>query len=578
IGGEGGAEHVITDRAENAAPAGDTLRATYDNLPRGRLFQVDDENYVIEGPFQDGKASGNAALANGRKAPGWAEIDDGNGRIAVALRDFWRQWPKSLEVAPASLRIGLLPGFAEGAFAHTEPWYKYDYLFEGDCYRLRTGQARRWQVWLDLDGCGPDLAALADGPLVPAANPTSSVSTGVWGLIAPAEAPAQADYNQWAAKAFQSFVDTTDQSRDYGAMNWGDWHGERRCNWANNEYDVARQMLIEFARTGDPRYFHRGFVTARHTAEVDTTHHVNEDLKRYFLDDVCRYYTNRGITDNYPIRPGMVHAHCVGHVGGFHTIEVIDRLYRECQAQPSGYIYLCLDPYNISHLFTQGMAYCYFLTDDPWLRETLVKIGDNLAKLVEDREFPFAGRRCEGREYGWPILALLAVYELDWNPRYMNAVRMLVDEVLSLQDPVHGGWLRRPGYGSCDCEPQKHEGEGTFLSAIRINALCRYYRLSGDERVLGPVRTEVDHLIEDRWDDESSDWLYYACPKSTHHIRAGVLMMAMANAVDLFNDPRHRRVLEKAWQVLSRQPDLGKLYGPHAYGVAETAAALTERT
>ncbi|MHC4596623.1 MAG: RIFT barrel domain-containing protein, partial [Planctomycetota bacterium] len=47
-----------------------------------RLFQVDDENYRLEGTGRKGS-----------KAPGWAQIDDGKGTIAVAVKDFWQQWP-----------------------------------------------------------------------------------------------------------------------------------------------------------------------------------------------------------------------------------------------------------------------------------------------------------------------------------------------------------------------------------------------------------------------------------------------------------------------------------------------------
>ena len=45
-----------------------------------RLFQVDDENYRLEG-----------ARGKGSKAPGWAQIDDGKGTIAVAVKDLTRQ-------------------------------------------------------------------------------------------------------------------------------------------------------------------------------------------------------------------------------------------------------------------------------------------------------------------------------------------------------------------------------------------------------------------------------------------------------------------------------------------------------
>ena len=50
-----------------------------------RLFQYDDQHYALQN-----------AEGSGSKAPGWAELNDGQGDIAVALRDFWQQWPKSL--------------------------------------------------------------------------------------------------------------------------------------------------------------------------------------------------------------------------------------------------------------------------------------------------------------------------------------------------------------------------------------------------------------------------------------------------------------------------------------------------
>lgn len=530
-----------------------------------RLFQIDDSQYVIEGTD-----------VRGSRAPGWMDAGSPGTRLAIALRDFWQQWPKSLEASSQVLSIGLLPRFKEGAFDHMTPWYKFDYLFERDYYRIRTGQARRWQVWIDLDGDGQSLAEHANAPLVPCPDPEYAVATGVWGKIAPSGALGQREYDDWSAKAFHSYIDAIDQSRDYGAMNWGDWFGERKCNWANNEYDTARQLFIHFARTGDTNAFHRGFVTARHTSEVDTIHYVNSDLRAYFLEDVCRFYTNRGITDNYPIREGMVHAHCVGHVGGFHPVEKIHQLYCELNPVTGGSPYLCLDPYNISHLFTYGMVYHYFLTGDPWVRTTLEKIGDNLASLVEDGKFPFAGRACEAREFGWPIIALCALYELDWEARYIRAAKNLVDQVLALQDPVHGGWLRRSGYGSCSCEGEKHEGEATFLSAIRINSLCRYYDLTGDARVLDPIKLEVDHMIEDRWDNDRRAWRRTACPKVDLYSTIGVVTMAVANSVRLFGDPEHRSVLQKLMANLLERNAVGKSYGPIVYGTAEAAFALAK--
>jgi len=169
-----------------------------------RIFQYDDQHYVLPKAFGVGEASEQNAAGEGSKAPGWAELDDGQGAIAVALRDFWQQWPKSLEASYDGVSIGLFPRFDEGDYAHIEPWYKYQYLFAGNCYRLRTGQARRWDIWLDLNGDGEKLAMAANAPLVPAADPAQAIAAGVWDAIAPAGIPEMVEYDVWAENLFNT--------------------------------------------------------------------------------------------------------------------------------------------------------------------------------------------------------------------------------------------------------------------------------------------------------------------------------------------------------------------------------------
>lgn len=529
-----------------------------------RLLQVDDQQYTLGRGNRKGRA------------PGWAQIASDGATTAVAVRDFWQQWPKALKVGPEGIKVGLFPRFEAGTFDHMlDPWYKHDYLFDGDCYRMRTGQVRRWQVWIDLDGNGEALTSHANAPLVPAADPAQAMATGIFGDVLPAGAPGMADYDQWAKAAFEGYVEAIDSSRDYGAMNWGDWFGERRCNWGNEEYDTTRQIVLEYARTGDPKYLHTGGANARHNSEVDIIHFVNSDLARYFTDQVCKSYTNRSIIDNYPIRPGMNHAHCVGHVGGFHSVAQIRKLYLSFQGRKYGSPYLCLDPYCISHVFTQGMAWYYFFTGDPWARETIIKIADNLSQLVLDRKFPFTGRACAGRELGWPLLAIAAAYELDHNKRYMRAMRTLAGDALAEQDPNCGGWLQQLGGGHCGCKKRQHIGEAGFVTSIRMNALYRYYRLSGDERMPECIRRGLDNMNEDLWNDHTASWRYTSCPASPSLGRPGVTMMIMASAVWLFADPEHKRILKKAWDAIVADSRHGAKSGFSSYGIAEAASVLS---
>jgi len=529
-----------------------------------RLFQYDDEHYRLQG-----------AEGLGGKAPGWAELEDRKGAIAVALRDFWQQWPKSLEVSSGGLAVGLFPRFNEGDYAHMEPWYKHQYLFDGECYRLRTGQARRWDIWLDLGGDGESLSRIANAPLVPVADPAQAIATGVWDDIAPAGVSEMLDYDAWAENLFNAYCHSIEVQRDYGAMNWGDWFGERKVNWGNHEYDTTNQVLIQFARTGDPKYLYVADAAGRHSSEVDTVHFVNDDLGQYFT----KYWQRPG----YPPRAGMVHQHAVGHVGSFYPVERIRELYIEKGIGRPERPYLCLDPFNLGHVWTQGMVRLYFLTGDPFLKETVERIADNIAQLVEDREYRFMGHTHCGRTTGWPLLALAGAYELGLDERYLRAMTTLADDALADQDPVCGGWLIYPmASDHCLCKTARHTGMAGFITAILINGLSRYYLLSGDERLPDAIERAVTFLDNDTWREEWRDWRYTSCPATHATGQPGVVVMAHVNGVRIGHNPEHLRILRIAWQEKFERlrkapppgPGQGKAYTSKMYGCAEAIGLL----
>ncbi len=534
-----------------------------------RLYQRDDMHYEIQRASSDGEPG-----ASGVKAPGWAGVDDDRGSIAAALRSFWQQWPKAMAVSSEGLSVGLLPRFEEGGFAHMEPWYKYQYLFEGDCYRLRTGQARRWEVWVDLSGDGPALAKMANAPLVLSPDPAHSIASGVWGAVSPAGAPAMAAYDTWADNLFEAYCDSIETARDYGAMNWGDWFGERQVNWGNHEYDTTNQFLIQFARTADPKYFYAADAAARHSSEVDTVHYVNEDLAEHF-----------GSSAGYPPRAGMVHQHTVGHVSGFYPAETIRELFVERGIGNSPNPYLCLSPYNLGHLWTQGLTRHYFLTGDPFVRETIEMIGENLAQLVEDREYRFMGHSHCGRTTGWPLLALSGAYEISLDPRYLNAMKVLVDDALAEQDPVCGGWLYSLPRGHCNCEKAKHVGMAGFITSVLVNGLSRYHTLTGDERLPEAIRRAITFLDRDTWHEEWQDWRYTSCPATGPTSQPGVVVMAHVNAVRIAGDLEQLRVLHAAWNAKFRRLSetapsglgQGKAFSSTMYGCAEAVGLLARK-
>ncbi|MCK5801464.1 MAG: hypothetical protein KAI66_01465, partial [Lentisphaeria bacterium] len=532
-----------------------------------RLFQRDDETFEFQG-----------ADGIGGKAPGWATLETETGPIALAMRDFWQQWPKSMDISEAGLGVGLLPSFQEGDFAHMEPWFKHQWFFEGDCYQLRAGQARSWELVLSLDGDGAGLAQLANCPPIPAADPAQAIATGVWGAVQPAGTSTMSEYDPWAQKLFESYVQSIEIQRDYGAMNWGDWFGERSINWGNHEYDTTNQLLIQFARTGDPTYLHWADAAGRHSAEVDTVHHVNEDLGAYF--DQWRHPA-------YPSRPGLVHEHAHGHVGGFIPQVEVQELLREhgVGKHSKGMPYSCLDPFNLGHVWTTGMMHLYFLTGNPFLKETVEVIGGNLTRLVEDREYRFMGSTHCGRVTGWTLLALGGAYEISREERFVNAMRILAEDALDMQDPVCGGWTVHPmAPDHCICEKTRHTGMATFITAVLINGLARYHELSGDERMVHCLDEAVTYINNDTWRENLRGWRYTSCPAHRTANQAGVIIMAYVNAVRTTGNPEHLRILRLAWgekfgSLLENLPEpgpgQGKSYTSSVYGCPEAIGLLT---
>jgi len=242
-----------------------------------------------------------------------------------------------------------------------------------------------------------------------------------------------------------------------------------------------------------------------------------------------------------------------------------------------------MDPFNLGHIWTQGMVRHYFLTGDPFLKETVERIADNLAQLVEDGEYAFGIEDPHsGRAVGWPLLALAGAYELGGSERYLCAMKELVDRMLARQDPVCGGWLYPLYPGHCWCTTRKHVGMAGFITAILVNGMSRYYLLTGDERLPEVIERAVTFLDNDTWREEWRDWRYTSCPATGPTRQPGVVIMAHVNAARIAGNAEHLRVLRVAWEAkfarLLAEPEsagMGKTYTATMYGCAEAVGLLS---
>jgi len=510
-----------------------------------RLLQVDHDHYRLR----------NRKRA---RAPGWMSARSQAGCITAAVRDFWQQWPKSLEMDGNLMRLGLCPTLAPGQYDGLEPIEKWYYLFKGRHYRFRSGVAKSHEVWFRFSlqpDAGAAFNAMVQTPLIAAADPRWAAGSGAWGDLAPADERGTAEYDRLARSHFEGLLRTEEVQGHYGLLNWGDWFGERRYNWGNNEYDTGHIVFLQFARTGDARYFHAGRRFARHMADVDVVHAFNADSRRE--DERIRPY-------DLPVQVGAVNLHSLGHVGGYYPDSWARRRWPGATCQT--------DLRNHGHLWNEGMLENYYLTGDRWAREVALQVADNLAAQCKVPGWTFwfgVDPHC-GRTGGWPITVLCAAYGATGKRKYLQAAKHIVELALADQDPNCGGWLYSL-YGShCGCR-RSHVGMATFITGILLDGMVLYHQATGDERVAESIVRAVDFVLSDTWMERTAEFRYASCPATPPQPANTLMLRALGYAKRLTADPRYAAALRRAWRRLldttrgdprmRRAPQPGPAYG-----------------
>jgi hypothetical protein len=162
----------------------------------------------------------------------------------------------------------------------------------------------------------------------------------------------------------------------YGMWNWGDWNfpgyrdDTKGCDaWGNLEYDTAQVLALAYVTSGRAELFEARAAAARHFGDVDTIHAP-------------------------PARPewaGMNHPknplHFTFELGGV----------------------------DLGHTWTEGLLTYAFLTGDDRALAAARGIADYLVRR--------SGRVFHGnpRQWGWPQVALVAVFEATGDERYRRA-------------------------------------------------------------------------------------------------------------------------------------------------------------
>ncbi len=240
---------------------------------------------------------GGTLIDSGDHAAGWLTVSGTSGTWSAGVRDFWQNFPKTLRVSPdGTLQIGLFP----------DEFGPDDYRFN-----LRAGEHKTHEIWLSPSGSLPVFWS----PLFAQAPPEWYVSSGGLGFLAP---PDNADWPEY--DDYVRYQLDTSPAYDAGYMNWhpnllaaiartdfygifdyGDWPIDYEGFGVaplNIKYDYDYGLWLQWARSGDRRWFELAEAADRHAADIDILHTRHEP--RHWSDGVAfghSYHDEPGFTN-----------------------------------------------------------------------------------------------------------------------------------------------------------------------------------------------------------------------------------------------------------------------------------------
>ena len=435
------------------------------------------------------EASCDAGILRGHRAEPTLLVEGESAFLAVAVPEFWQQFPGSVTAAMGTLEVGLFPAL------------------ESVTHELQGGEQKTQSFWVATGhgaGCVNALDWVHDIPrLVQSAAAIAACGTLPWfcpqnrrvGQAATPRRPTDdGTVNGGPSVAALScptlrsgqlvdrlngyiFDATTDRfsltaRRDtideYGWRNFGDVPADHeQTHYAgsntivshyNNQFDMIFGGILQFAASGDPAWFDMFDPLARHVMDIDI-YHTGTDRAAF----------NGGLfwhTDHY------VDAHSSTH-----------RTYSKHNQKPG-------QSYgggpSCEHNYTTGLLHYYLLTGHPEARESVLTLAEWVIQMDDGRNTVFGlldngptgaatatvseDFHGPGRGAGNSINALLDAWTLTGSDRFLSKLEELIRRcVHPSQNPDALHLL---------------QAEGHWSYTVFLTALGRYLLVKRDAELL----------------------------------------------------------------------------------------------
>jgi hypothetical protein len=465
-----------------------------------------------------------------------------SGFVAVAVPEFWQQFPKALAVDEELIRIGLFP----------EQW--------ADLFELQGGEQKTHTVWFQFGPArsSPEAAlGWVHQPVCARATPEWYAASGAIPHLQPAADDIDDRFQTLLAEALEgpnNLFARREIIDEYGWRNYGDVYADHEAAYYdgpkpvishyNNQYDLVYGTLVQFFRTGDTRWLDLHEPLARHVIDIDI-YHTDRDKAAY----------NGGLfwhTDHY-------------RDAGTSTHRCYSRANQKPGARYGG------GPCN-EHNYTTGLLHHYYLTGDPNAREAVISLAEwvigmddgrrTIFSLVDDGPTGYASSTAErdyhgpGRGCGNSINALLDGWLVSAEGKYLVKAEELIRRSIHPSDDIPARDLLI--------------AEVRWSYTVFLTALARYLELKATAGQLDWMyaygRASLLHYARWMLNHETT---YFTHPEQLEYPtetwaaqdfrKANVLRLASRWC----EDPLRSRLLDKAGALMDQAwRDLGRFTNP----------------
>ena len=360
--------------------------------------------------------SDGSMVDSGDRAAGWLSVTGSGGSCTVGVRDFWRNFPKALRAAPdGTLEAGLFPQEFGGS---------------GYSFNLRAGEHKTHELLLSFGASG---APAALEPLFAAAPAKWYVDSGGFGRTALPDRTDWPDHEHYLdyqldtapehdddwSHYYRNVSDAIERTDFYGIFDYGDWPIDYEGYGVaplNCKYDNDLGMWLQWARSGDARWFQLAEAADRHFADIDILHNLHSP--RHWGDGIAFGHSEHD-------ESGFTNPHRNRNSGSVDTA------------------------YGVP-----GMLVTYYLTGYEKALESALELSDCVEyRLRNDSELCSAFPVCNGEGYalmeglyaaggrpaGNSLVIAVAAYRATADSRYLAVADALVDWARPASQPYING-------------------------------------------------------------------------------------------------------------------------------------------